>query len=52
MWKEAEKFLSKDKHIGPLIKKWDKEKSAKFAKKYWSPYRTVASWYLWRNFIT
>lgn len=22
MWRKAEKFLSKDKHIGPLIKKW------------------------------
>ncbi len=22
IWKEAEKFLSKDKHIGPLVKKW------------------------------
>jgi DNA-3-methyladenine glycosylase II len=22
MWQEAERFLSKDKHIGPLIKKW------------------------------
>ena len=30
-------------------KKWVKDKSANFAKKYWSPYRTVASWYLWRS---
>lgn len=30
-------------------KKWDKVKSANFAKKYWAPYRTVASWYLWRS---
>jgi len=30
-------------------KKWDKIKSAKFAEKYWKPYRTVASWYLWRS---
>lgn len=30
-------------------KKWDKAKSARFAKKYWAPYRTVASWYLWRS---
>jgi len=30
-------------------KKWDKIKSAKFAQKYWAPYRTVASWYLWRS---
>jgi DNA-3-methyladenine glycosylase II len=30
-------------------KKFDKEKSAKFALKYWSPYRMVASWYLWRS---
>lgn len=30
-------------------KKFDKEKSVKFALKNWSPYRTVASWYLWRS---
>ena len=30
-------------------KKFDKEKSAKFAQKHWSPYCTVASWYLWRS---
>ncbi len=30
-------------------KKWDKVKSAKFAQKHWSPYRTMASWYLWRS---
>jgi len=30
-------------------KKFDKEKSTKFALKNWSPYRTVASWYLWRS---
>jgi DNA-3-methyladenine glycosylase II len=30
-------------------KKWDKVKSAKFAEKYWKPWRTVASWYLWRS---
>jgi 3-methyladenine DNA glycosylase/8-oxoguanine DNA glycosylase len=30
-------------------KKFDKEKSAKFALKYWAPYRTIASWYLWRS---
>lgn len=30
-------------------KKWDKVKSAQFAEKYWVPYRTVASWYLWRS---
>ena len=30
-------------------KSWDKEKSAKLAKKHWSPYRTVTSWYLWRS---
>lgn len=29
--------------------KWDKIKSAKFAKKHWKPYRTVACWYLWRS---
>ena len=29
--------------------KFDKEKSAKFALKNWSPFRTVASWYLWRS---
>jgi DNA-3-methyladenine glycosylase II len=30
-------------------KKFDKESSAKFALKNWAPYRTVASWYLWRS---
>ena len=30
-------------------KKFDKLKSAKFAEKFWAPYRTVASWYLWRS---
>lgn len=30
-------------------KKFDKIKSAKFAQKNWAPYRTVASWYLWRS---
>jgi DNA-3-methyladenine glycosylase II len=30
-------------------KKFDKVKSAKFAEKYWKPWRTVASWYLWRS---
>jgi len=30
-------------------KKWDKVKSAKFAEKHWKPYRTAASWYLWRS---
>jgi len=30
-------------------KKWDKVESAKFAEKNWKPYRTVASWYLWRS---
>jgi DNA-3-methyladenine glycosylase II len=30
-------------------KKWDKDKSAKFAEKSWKPWRTVASWYLWRS---
>lgn len=30
-------------------KKWDKVKSARFADKHWSPYKTVASWYLWRS---
>ncbi len=29
--------------------KFDKVTSAKFAEKYWKPYRTVASWYLWRS---
>lgn len=28
--------------------RFDKLKSAKFAEKHWAPYRTVASWYLWR----
>jgi 3-methyladenine DNA glycosylase/8-oxoguanine DNA glycosylase len=49
MWREAEKFLLKDKYIGPLVKKWDKAKSAKFAEKKWKPWRTVASWYLWQS---
>jgi len=30
-------------------KKFDKIKSAKFAEKFWAPYRTAASWYLWRS---
>lgn len=30
-------------------KKWDKVKSANFAEKYWKPYRSIASWYLWRS---
>ncbi|MFI5240952.1 MAG: DNA-3-methyladenine glycosylase family protein, partial [Microgenomates group bacterium] len=30
-------------------KKWNRVKSAKFAEKNWAPYRTVASWYLWRS---
>jgi len=30
-------------------KKFDRLKSAKFALKYWFPYRSVASWYLWRS---
>ncbi len=30
-------------------KKFDKIRSAKFAEKNWKPYRTVASWYLWRS---
>lgn len=30
-------------------KKFEKIKSSKFAKKHWSPYQTVASWYLWRS---
>lgn len=30
-------------------RKFDKVKSAKFAEKYWKPYRTIASWYLWRS---
>jgi DNA-3-methyladenine glycosylase II len=29
-------------------RKWDREKSAKFTEKHWKPWRTVASWYLWR----
>lgn len=35
-----------EKVIGKV---WNKERSAKFAKKYWAPHRTVASWYLWRS---
>lgn len=30
-------------------KVWDKTKAAKFAEKHWKPYRSVASWYLWRS---
>ena len=30
-------------------KKFDKVKSARLADKYWKPYRTVASWYIWRS---
>jgi DNA-3-methyladenine glycosylase II len=30
-------------------RKFDKVKSAKFAERNWKPYRTVASWYLWRS---
>lgn len=30
-------------------RKFDKAKSARFAEKNWAPYRTVASWYLWRS---
>jgi DNA-3-methyladenine glycosylase II len=29
-------------------KKFDRIKSAKLAEKWWKPYRTIASWYLWR----
>lgn len=29
--------------------KWNKERSSKFAEKHWKPFRTVASWYLWRS---
>lgn len=29
--------------------KWDKKSAEKYAIKHWSPYRTVASWYLWRS---
>jgi DNA-3-methyladenine glycosylase II len=30
-------------------KKWDKVTAPKFAEKHWKPFRTVASWYLWRS---
>ena len=30
-------------------RKFDKKKSAIFAEKHWKPYRTLASWYLWRS---
>lgn len=30
-------------------RKFDKEKSFRFAHKNWSPFKTVASWYLWRS---
>lgn len=29
--------------------KFDKVNSAKFAQGHWAPFRTVASWYLWRS---
>lgn len=29
--------------------KFDKKKTAEFAQKHWAPYRTIASWYLWRS---
>lgn len=31
------------------VRKWNKVSSAKFAEKNWKPYRTIASWYLWRS---
>ncbi|MBL7036877.1 DNA-3-methyladenine glycosylase 2 family protein [Candidatus Microgenomates bacterium] len=30
-------------------REWDKVGSPKFAEKHWKPYRTIASWYLWRS---
>lgn len=30
-------------------RKMEGEKLAKYAEKHWKPYRTVASWYLWRS---
>lgn len=30
-------------------KKWDKVKAQKYAADNWKPYRTIASWYLWRS---
>lgn len=30
-------------------RKWNKVGSAQFAEKHWKPYRSVASWYLWRS---
>lgn len=30
-------------------RKFDRVGSMNFAKKHWKPYRTVASWYLWRS---
>lgn len=30
-------------------KKWDKLKAGMFAEKHWKPYRTVASWYIWKT---
>ncbi len=30
-------------------KRFNKTKSAEFAEKHWKPYRSVASWYLWRS---
>ena len=30
-------------------RKFDKVTSARYAEKHWKPYRTIASWYLWRS---
>lgn len=30
-------------------KKFNKDLSARFAERYWKPYRSVASWYIWRT---
>jgi DNA-3-methyladenine glycosylase II len=30
-------------------KSFDRKRSALFAEKTWKPYRTVASWYLWKS---
>lgn len=30
-------------------RKWEREKAERFAKKNWAPFRTIASWYLWRS---
>lgn len=42
--------LGIQKGFGKVVRrKFDKVRSAKFAEKYWKPWRSIASWYLWRS---